>query len=81
LVLTAGFWVAAWTPAQEESAPVRLANGYVIEGKVQQATREGLVVQTPKGSVTYPWKYLSAGTRNRYEAAAKAAPPAKSGGK
>ena len=65
----------------EESAPPRFANGYVISGKLQQAVPEGLVVQTPKGNATYPWKHLSAGTCMRYEAEARAPAPAQPGGK
>ncbi len=49
------------------STPPRSVNGAIIEGTVQKATTEGLVVETPKGVRTYPWKYLSAGTRFRYE--------------
>lgn len=48
-------------------APPRTVNGKVLEGVLTQATPEGLVMQTPRGSVTYPWKYLSPGTRNRFE--------------
>ncbi|MFH1476825.1 MAG: hypothetical protein ABIH24_04975 [Verrucomicrobiota bacterium] len=47
--------------------PLRLANGTVIEGTVQEATPDGLVIQGGKGRYTAPWKYLSAGTRYRYE--------------
>ncbi len=48
-------------------APPRMANGKLLDGTVAQALPEGLVMQTPRGSVTYPWKYLSPGTRNRFE--------------
>jgi hypothetical protein len=56
-------------PAAENQAdfPLRMANGSVIEGAVQEATPEGLVIQGAKGKYTAPWKYLSAGTRYRYE--------------
>ncbi len=47
--------------------PLRMANGAVIEGTVQEATPDGLVIQGEKGKYTAPWKYLSAGTRYRYE--------------
>ena len=48
-------------------ASVRLANGVVVEGTFVSATPEGITVQTPKGVKVLPWKYLSAGTRWRYE--------------
>jgi len=47
--------------------PLRMANGTVIEGSMQAATPDGLVIQGKKGEYTAPWKYLSAGTRYRYE--------------
>ena len=55
--------------AAEDQAdvPLRMANGTVIEGTVQEATPDGLVIQGEKGKYTVPWKYLSAGTRYRYE--------------
>lgn len=55
--------------AADDSADVqlRMANGTVIEGTVQEATPAGLVIQGDKGKYTAPWKYLSAGTRYRYE--------------
>lgn len=55
--------------AAEDQANVtlRMANGAVIEGTVQKATPDGLVIQGEKGRYTAPWKYLSAGTRHRYE--------------
>jgi len=55
--------------AAEDQAdvPLRMANGAVIEGTVQEATPDGLVIQSKKGKYTAPWKYLSAGTRYRYE--------------
>jgi len=51
----------------QSSAPPRLANGIPIEGTVQEAIVEGLVIKIDKGTKTYPWRYLSAGTRYRYE--------------
>jgi len=67
-------------PAQdEESAEVtiRLANGVPVEGTFKSAAPEGLTIsatggsarggQSAKGLKTLPWKYLSAGTRWRYE--------------
>ena len=56
-------------PAAEEPSdvPLRMANGAVIEGTVQGATPDGLVIQGAKGKYTASWKYLSAGTRYRYE--------------
>jgi len=47
--------------------PLRMANGTVIEGTMQTATPDGLVIQGERGKYTAPWKYLSAGTRYRYE--------------
>ena len=47
--------------------PLRMANGTVIVGTVQEATPDGLVIQGKRGKDTWPWKYLSAGTRYRYE--------------
>lgn len=47
--------------------PLRMANGTVIEGTMQDATSDGLVIQGEKGKYTAPWKYISAGTRYRYE--------------
>jgi len=46
---------------------LRMANGTVIEGTMQEAKPEGLVIQGERGKYTAPWKYLSAGTRYRYE--------------
>ena len=46
---------------------LRMANGAVIEGTMQEATPDGLVIQGEKGKYNAPWKYLSAGTRHRYE--------------
>ncbi|MCX6992640.1 MAG: hypothetical protein NT011_05770 [Kiritimatiellaeota bacterium] len=56
--------LAADDPAD---VPLRMANGAVIEGTVQEATPDGLVIQGVNSKYTRPWKYLSAGTRYRYE--------------
>lgn len=55
--------------AQEDVADeaVRLANGVPVEGTFKSAAPEGLTVQSARGFKTLPWKYLSAGTRWRYE--------------
>lgn len=55
--------------AQEGSpdAVVRLANGTPVEGTFSSADPDGLTVQSSKGNLVLPWKYLSAGTRWRYE--------------
>jgi len=55
--------------AQEETAEVemRLANGKPVEGTFKAAVPEGLTIHSAKGVQTVPWKYLSAGTRWRYE--------------
>ena len=55
--------------AQESSpdAAVRLANGVPVEGAFSTADPDGLTIQTSKGNMVLPWKYLSAGTRWRYE--------------
>ena len=55
--------------AQESSpdAAVRLANGVPVEGTFSSADPDGLTIQTSKGNMVLPWKYLSAGTRWRYE--------------
>jgi len=54
--------------AEDLSAiPLRMANGKIIEGIIQEATPDGLVIHGEKGQYTAPWKYLSAGTRYRYE--------------
>jgi len=47
--------------------PLRMANGTVIEGTMQAATPDGLVIQGERGKYPVPWKRLSAGTRYRYE--------------
>lgn len=49
------------------TSPPRLANGRPIEDTIQETNAEGLVFQTSKGLVMFPWKYLSAGTRYRHE--------------
>jgi len=46
---------------------IRLANGAPIEGVFKSAAPEGLTVQTSSGFRVLPWRYLSAGTRWRYE--------------
>jgi len=46
---------------------LRMANGTVIEGTMQEAKPDGLVIQGERGKYTAPWKCLSAGTRYRYE--------------
>lgn len=51
----------------QANVPLRMANGAVIEGTAQEAMPDGLVIQGEKGKYTAPWKYLSAGTRHRYE--------------
>ena len=55
--------------AQTETVEVemRLANGMPVEGTFQSASPEGLTVQSARGTTVLPWKYLSAGTRWRYE--------------
>ena len=55
--------------AQEETTEVemRLANGAPVEGTFKSAVPEGLTVQSAKGTKVLPWKYLSTGTRWRYE--------------
>ena len=68
LVVFTMLLISAGLSAQDTSVPLpRLANGIPIEGTVQEATAAGLVVETAKGPKVYPWKYLSAGTRYRYE--------------
>jgi len=74
--------------AADDSAdvPLRMANGAVITGVLKEANLDGLVFQGEKGPYAVPWKYLSAGTRYRYEAqtvaANKGAPePKPTGGK
>lgn len=56
-------------PAQDNKAEtvIRLANGAPVEGAFNSAAAEGLTVQTASGVRLLPWKYLSAGTRWRYE--------------
>lgn len=54
--------------AGQDSADVaRWVNGVLIEGQVGEATKEGLSIRLPQGVQVVPWKYLSAGTRLRYE--------------
>lgn len=70
--------------AQEDTAApeIRLANGTLVEGTFKAATPDGLKIETAKGVKTLPWKYLSTGTRFRYEreipAASADKPPAAS---
>ena len=62
-------FLAAAAYGSDETAgarPARLVNGTVIEGTIAEISGEGMVMKTAKGLVTYPWKYLSAGTRFRY---------------
>ncbi|MBI2438228.1 MAG: hypothetical protein HYV36_05385 [Lentisphaerae bacterium] len=67
LLLLAGLSFSALAAEEQADVPPRMANGTVIEGLVQEATPDGLVIQRSKGKYTVPWKYLSAGTRYRYE--------------
>ena len=67
LLASAGPGVRAQTADPAPDAPPRLVNGTILEGAVQQAVPEGLTVRGPKGVMTVPWKYLSPGTRYRYE--------------
>ncbi len=57
--------------AEEElyPEPARLANGMPVDGVYQQTTAQGITFQTPKGIQVLPWKYLSTGTRYRFEGA------------
>jgi len=64
LAVTSLCVLAAEDPADVQ---LRMANGTVIEGTMQAATPDGLVIQGERGKYTAPWKYLSAGTRYRYE--------------
>ena len=45
----------------------RRANGRPIPGTIKEVTDEGLVMETPKGVKTFPWRVLSAGTRYRHQ--------------
>ena len=69
IVMLVGAVSSLRVPAAEDQAdvPLRMANGTVIEGTMQEATPDGLVIQGEKGKYNAPWKYLSAGTRHRYE--------------
>ena len=49
------------------ASPARLANGSPIEDTIKETNTEGLVFQTSKGLVMFPWRYLSVGTRYRHE--------------
>ena len=53
--------------ADQTDVPLRMANGAVIEGTAQEVMPDDLVIQGKKGKYPAPWKYLSAGTRYRYE--------------
>lgn len=77
MLLGAGLSLCA-ASADEPAAvpPARLANGTVIEGTVLEATAEGLVIQGTRNKYTAPWKYLSAGTRYRYQRSMLSAPEA-----
>jgi len=59
-----GLWAA---PEETAEVEIRLANGMPVEGAFKSAAPEGLTVQSAKGTKLLPWKYLSAGTRWRYE--------------
>jgi hypothetical protein len=62
--------VPAFCQSQVESADdqIRLANGTLVEGTFISATNSFLIIQTSKGDTKFvPWKYLSTGTRWRYE--------------
>jgi len=61
--------IASICSAQGETTEVemRLANGVPVEGTFKSAAPEGLTVESAKGTKVLPWKYLSAGTRWRYE--------------
>jgi hypothetical protein len=63
------FSISATCRAEEGTTEVkiRLANGVPVEGTFRSAAPEGLTVQTASGNKTLPWKYLSTGTRWRYE--------------
>lgn len=74
ILFTAGLMVqaillAGICSAQEETTDpeIRLANGGPVEGTFKSAGPEGLTLQSAKGATVLPWKYLSAGTRWRYE--------------
>ena len=60
---------------EQLSSPPRFANGIVIKGELLETTSEGLVIETRKGKKIYPWKYLSAGTRFRYQSGPKESTP------
>lgn len=53
--------------AETPEVEMRLANGVPVEGTFKSAAPEGIIVQSANGTKVLPWKYLSAGTRWRYE--------------
>ncbi len=62
------FLVAAFGSDMESALPPpRLANGAVIEGTIKDVSADGIAMETSKGPVSYPWRYLSAATRFRYQ--------------
>ena len=73
-ILLLAAWLAILVPVgfcqdkqETAEAEIRLANGAPIEGTFQSAAPEGLTIETARGPKLIPWKYLSAGTRWRYE--------------
>lgn len=68
--------LSAASADEPAAVPARLANGTVIEGAVLEATAEGLVIQGARNKYTAPWKYLSTGTRYRYQRSMLSAPEA-----
>lgn len=70
LCLTLQVFLFAGISSAQESTPevdVRWANGTPVEGTFSSASPEGLTVQSARGTKVLPWKYLSTGTRWRYE--------------
>lgn len=67
MLVVAGLSLRVLAAEDSSDVPLRMANGTIMEGTVQKATPEGLVIQGEKGQYTASWKYLSAGTRYRYE--------------
>ena len=68
-VLIQAILISGVSAVQDETPEVniRLANGAPVEGAFVSAAPEGLTIQSAKGTTVLPWKYLSAGTRWRYE--------------